>query len=102
MGEGGGPVAAGDAIHEVSGAPVGPHRVEQMFVERDQIAAPLQRRRDPLDALAPGGDRSHPVRGPQCIYFQILIGQISGDPRAVVYKEHIEGPWVCGGGDRRA
>ena len=50
-----------------------------MFVERDQIATPLQGRRDPLDALATGGNRSHPVGGPQRIDLQILVGEFAGD-----------------------
>ena len=50
-----------------------------MFVERDQVAAPLQRRRNALDAVATGGNRSHPVGGPQGIYLQVLVGQFAGD-----------------------
>ena len=50
-----------------------------MLVERDQVAAPFQRRRNPLDALATGGNRSHPVGGPQRIDLQLFIGQFTGD-----------------------
>jgi hypothetical protein len=50
-----------------------------MFVERDQVAAPLQRRRNPLDALATGGNRSHPVGRPQRIDLQVLVGQFASD-----------------------
>jgi hypothetical protein len=34
-------IAARHAIREAADAPVRPHRVEEVFVERDQIAAPL-------------------------------------------------------------
>src|SRR5258705_13744466 len=50
-----------------------------MFVERDQIAAPLQGCRDPLDALVMGGKRSHSVGGPQRIDLEILVGELPGD-----------------------
>ena len=50
-----------------------------MFVERDQVATPLQRRRNPLDAVATGGNRSHPVGGPQGVDLQVLVGQFAGD-----------------------
>ena len=37
----GGAIAAGDTVDELSGTPVGPHRIEQMFIERDQVTASL-------------------------------------------------------------
>ena len=50
-----------------------------MFVKCDQVSTPLQCRRNPLYAVAPGGNGSHPVRGPKGVHFQVLVSQFAGD-----------------------
>ncbi len=66
-----------------------------MFVERDQVATPFQDRRDPLDALAMGGDCFHSVSGSQRIDLQILVGQLAGDRQRSIGVLGCLWPVVC-------
>jgi hypothetical protein len=51
VGERRGAVAASDTVRKLRRSPVCPHRIEEMFIERDQVASTLQSRSDSLNAL---------------------------------------------------
>ena len=78
-GQDGCPVTASGADREAGAAPIEPHRIEQMLIERDQVTAALQVAGNALEGTETVRIEVRPVGGTQGVHFQIVVDQLPGN-----------------------